>query len=68
MTVYEGPAAFVSLTHSSLNLRELVLNVVLRLAGRTGRVYRKASTDCGGGKTHMLTALQHSVHGLTTMH
>jgi hypothetical protein len=60
--VYEDPAQFFSLTYPTYNLRELVKDVVSRLAGRTDKAYRKLSINYGGGKTHTLIALRHLVH------
>ena len=50
--VYENPAEFFALTYPTYNLRELVRNVVLRLAGQSDRAYHKLSVNYGGGKTH----------------
>ena len=60
--VYEDPAAFFALTYPTLNLRELVKDVALRLAGRSDKAYRKLSVNYGGGKTHTLIALRHLAH------
>ena len=60
--VYEDPAAFFALTYPTLNLRELVRDVALRLAGRSDKAYRKLSVNYGGGKTHTLIALRHLAH------
>ena len=60
--VYEDPAEFFALTYPTYNLRELVKEVVLRLAGRSDRAYRKLAVNYGGGKTHTLIALRHLVH------
>ena len=60
--VYEDPAEFFALTYPTYNLRELVKDVCLRLAGRTDKAYRKLSVNYGGGKTHTLIALRHLVH------
>ena len=60
--VYEDPAEFFALTYPTYNLRELVKDVCLRLAGRTDKAYRKLSVNYGGGKTHTLIALRHMVH------
>ena len=60
--VYEDPARFFALTYPTLNLRELVKEVCLRLTGRTDRAHRKLSVNYGGGKTHTLIALWHLVH------
>ena len=60
--VYEHPDKFFALTHLTYNLRELLKNVVLRLAGRSDKAYRRLSVNYGGGKTHTLIALRHLVH------
>ena len=60
--VYEHPAQFFALTYPTLNLRELVKDVALRLAGRSDKAYRKLAVNYGGGKTHTLIALRHLVH------
>ena len=60
--VYEQPAQFFVLTYPTLNLRELVKDVALRLAGRSDKAYRKLAVNYGGGKTHTLIALRHLVH------
>ncbi len=60
--VYEHPAEFFALTYPTYNLRELVKDVALRLAGRSDKAYRKLSVNYGGGKTHTLIALRHLVH------
>ena len=60
--VYEDPAEFFALTYPTYNLRELVKDVVSRLAGRSDKAYRKLSVNYGGGKTHTLITLRHLVH------
>ena len=60
--VYEHPAEFFALTYPTYNLRALVKEVALRLAGRSDKAYRKLSVNYGGGKTHTLIALRHLVH------
>ena len=59
--VYEDPAQFFSFSYPTLNLRELVRDVCVRLAGKTDRAYRKLSVNYGGGKTHSLITLWHLV-------
>ena len=59
--VYEDPAEFFALTYPTFNLRELVKEVALRLAGRSDKAYRKLAVNYGGGKTHTLIALRHLV-------
>ncbi len=60
--VYEQPDEFFALTYPTFKLRELVKEVVLRLAGQSDRAYRKLSVTYGGGKTHTLIVLRHLVH------
>lgn len=60
--VYEDPDEFFALTYPTLNLRELVRDVAMRLAGRSDKAYRKLSVTYGGGKTHTLITLRHLVH------
>jgi len=60
--VYEDPAEFFALTYPTYNLRELVKDVALRLAGKSDKAYRKLSINYGGGKTHTLITLRHLVH------
>ena len=60
--VYEDPDKFFALTFPTYNLRELVKDVCLRLAGKTDKAYRKLSVNYGGGKTHTLIALRHLAH------
>ena len=60
--VYEDPAEFFALTYPTFNLRELVKEVALRLAGRSDKAYRKLAVNYGGGKTHTLIALRHLAH------
>ena len=60
--VYEHPAEFFALTYPTYNLRELVKDVALRLAGKSDKAYRKLAVNYGGGKTHTLIALRHLVH------
>ena len=59
---YEDPAEFFALTFPTYNLRELVKDVCLRLAGRSDKAYRSVSVNYGGGKTHTLITLRHLVH------
>ena len=65
--VYEHPAEFFALTYPTYNLRELVKDVALRLAGKTDKAYRKLSVNYGGGKTHTLITLRHLVHDPATL-
>ena len=65
--VYEDPDKFFALTFPTYNLRELVKDVCLRLAGQTDKAYRKLSVNYGGGKTHTLIALRHLAHDPTAL-
>ncbi|MDE0506372.1 MAG: DUF499 domain-containing protein, partial [Candidatus Poribacteria bacterium] len=60
-SVYEDPAEFFTLTYPTYNLRELVKDVVLRLARQSDKAYRTLSVNYGGGKTHTLITLKHLV-------
>ena len=60
--VYEDPAEFFALTYPTYNLRELVKDVCVRLAGKSDKACRKLSVNYGGGKTHTLITLRHLVH------
>ena len=60
--IYENPIEFFALTYPTYNLRELVKDVALRLAGRSDKAYRKLSINYGGGKTHTLITLRHLAH------
>jgi hypothetical protein len=59
---YEQPESFFSLTFPSYNLRRLVRDVLLRLAGRNDKAVRQLEMTYGGGKTHALITLRHLVH------
>jgi predicted AAA+ superfamily ATPase len=60
--VYEKPGEFFALTFPTYNLRRLVRDVVLRLAGKNDKAVRQLELTYGGGKTHTLIALRHLVH------
>ncbi|MBM3883537.1 MAG: ATP-binding protein [Verrucomicrobia bacterium] len=59
--VYEKPENFFALTYPTYNLRELVREVVLRLAGQNDKAVRQLALTYGGGKTHTLITLRHLV-------
>ncbi|MGI6098887.1 MAG: DUF499 domain-containing protein, partial [Kiritimatiellia bacterium] len=59
--IYERPEHFFALTFPTYNLRQLVRDVVLRLAGKNNRVVRQLALTYGGGKTHTLITLRHLV-------
>ena len=60
--IYEDPREFFALTFPTYNLRQLVRDVVLRLAGKNDKAVRQLELTYGGGKTHTLIALRHLVH------
>ncbi len=59
--VYEDPEKFFALTFPTYNLRRLVRDVVLRVAGRNDKAVRQLELTYGGGKTHTLITLLHLV-------
>ncbi len=60
--VYEKPESFFALTYPTYNLRRLVRDVVLRLAGKNDKAVRQLELTYGGGKTHTLITLWHLVN------
>ena len=60
--IYENPENFFALTFPTYNLRQLVRDVVLRVAGKNDKVVRQLELTYGGGKTHTLITLRHLVH------
>jgi len=60
--VYEDPEQFFALTFPTFNLRRLVRDVMLRLAGKNDKAVRQLELTYGGGKTHTLITLRHLVH------
>jgi len=60
--VYEKPEQFFALTFPTYNLRQLVRDVLLRLAGKNDKAVRQLELTYGGGKTHTLITLRHLVH------
>lgn len=60
--VYEKPENFFALTFPTYNLRHLVRDVVLRLAGKNDKAVRQLELTYGGGKTHTLITLRHIVY------
>ncbi|GHT10305.1 hypothetical protein FACS1894170_02190 [Planctomycetales bacterium] len=60
--VYEKPEEFFALTFPTYNLRHLVRDVVLRLAGQNDKAVRQLELTYGGGKTHTLITLFHLVN------
>lgn len=59
---YERPEEFFALTFPTYNLRQLVRDVVLRVAGKNDKAVRQLELTYGGGKTHTLITLRHLVH------
>ena len=59
--IYENPEQFFSLTFPTYNLRQLVRDVILRLAGKNDKAVRQLELTYGGGKTHTLITLRHLV-------
>jgi hypothetical protein len=59
--IYEDPAQFFALTFPTYNLRQLVRDVVLRVAGKNDKAVRQLELTYGGGKTHTLITLRHLV-------
>ena len=59
--VYEDPERFFALTFPTYNLRRLVRDVILRVAGKNDKAVRQLELTYGGGKTHTLIALRHLV-------
>lgn len=59
--IYEDPEQFFALTFPTYNLRRLVRDVVLRVAGRNDKAVRQLELTYGGGKTHTLITLNHLV-------
>ena len=60
--IYEKPEEFFALTFPTHNLRNLVRDVVLRLAGKNDKAVRQLELTYGGGKTHTLITLWHIAH------
>ena len=60
--VYEQPEEFFALTFPTHNLRKLVRDVVLRLAGKNDKAIRQLELTYGGGKTHTLITIRHLVY------
>ncbi len=59
--IYEKPEEFFALTFPTHNLRNLVRDVVLRLAGKNDKAVRQLELTYGGGKTHTLITMRHLV-------
>jgi hypothetical protein len=65
--IYEDPEKFFSLTFPTYNLRKLVKDVVLRVAGKNDKAVRQLELTYGGGKTHTLITLRHLVEESVTL-
>lgn len=61
-SVYLDPEEFFALTYPTFNLREMVKDVLLRLAGKNDKAVRQLELTYGGGKTHALITLYHLVN------
>lgn len=59
--LYQNSEKFFGRTSPTFNLRELVKDIVLRLAGRNDKAVRQLELTYGGGKTHTLITLFHLV-------
>ena len=59
--IYEDPAKFFALTFPTINLRQLVKDVVIRLNGKNQKAVRQLELTYGGGKTHALITHYHLV-------
>lgn len=59
--VYQKPEEFFALTFPTFNLRELVKDVLRRLAGTNDKAVRQLELTYGGGKTHTEITLFHLV-------
>lgn len=60
--IYENPEEFFALTFPTHNLRNLVREVTLRLAGKNDKAVRQLELTYGGGKTHTLITMYHLVN------
>lgn len=59
---YLDPKEFFAFTYPTYNLREMVKDVLLRLAGKNDKAVRQLELTYGGGKTHALITLYHLVN------
>ena len=57
--VYHEPAMFFSRTYPTYRMKQLVRDVLLRLAGQGGKPVQQLQVAYGGGKTHTLITLLH---------
>src|ERR1700680_4737466 len=65
--VYRDRERFFSLTYPTHALRDLVREVVLRLAGKSAKANQQINVTFGGGKTHALIALYHLANDPATL-
>jgi len=65
--IYQDPQEFFALTYPTFNLRGLVKDVLLRLAGKNDKAIRQLQLTYGGGKTHTLITLYHLVRNPTDL-
>ena len=61
-SLYEDAGEFFALTYPTPNLRALVREVALRLAGKSDKAVQRLELWYGGGKTHTLITLRHLHH------
>jgi hypothetical protein len=59
--IYHDPQEFFALTYPTARLRDLVRDVLWRLAGKSEKAVRQLYLTFGGGKTHALVTLVHLV-------
>ncbi len=59
--IYHDPQEFFALTYPTKRLRDLVRDVLWRLAGQSEKAVRQLYLTFGGGKTHSLVTLVHLV-------
>lgn len=57
--IYHDPKEFFGLTYPTARLRDLVRDVLWRLAGKSEKAVRQLYLTFGGGKTHSLVTLVH---------
>jgi predicted AAA+ superfamily ATPase len=57
--IYHDPKEFFALTYATPRLRDLVRDVLMRLAGLSEKAVRQLYLTFGGGKTHAEVTLVH---------
>lgn len=65
--VYRERDRFFALTYPTRPLRDLVRDVVLRLAGKGAKAVHQINVTFGGGKTHALITLYHLANDPATL-